>query len=225
MDNGGGRGGVSEAGSQRELARSFEAQLIEDVIAARERLANDDIASNRRDVIRATFAAIEGVAWLCRSRVLDTALSMREIDPLTTLAMRERSYLVTASGDVREQSRFIALPAMMKLVVKQARRLSPELEISFSDPGWDSLHRAIEIRNRVTHPKSLADLTISHSDLQTIADGFHWILSQVEKILVATIAAFRLFNVDVRALLDELKNGDPTALAAYRQAIATTPDD
>ncbi len=208
----------------KRVLRSFESQLIEDVISARERLAAVDTQASRRDVVRATFAAIEGIVWLCRRQVLEISASMTEVDALTILALREQTYSVTERGLINKQTRSVPLQAMIKLVVRQARKLNQSLNIDFNEPGWDDLLLAIKIRNRATHPKSLDDLQISDDDLISVNSGFHWLLAQAENILGAAVQAFRLFNADARDLLEALKAGDPAALAAYRYEIAAAFD-
>lgn len=49
-------------GKDRELEESFERVLSEDILAAIARRERDDSQTNRRDVVRTSFAGIEGLA-------------------------------------------------------------------------------------------------------------------------------------------------------------------
>ncbi len=63
-----------------------------------------------------------------------------------------------------------------------------------SDALWDDLHTAIEIRNRITHPKSARDLEVSGVDgmlVSEIGDEFnshlnkfaHWLMQKEQKLI------------------------------------------
>lgn len=197
------------------LGQSFVAQLVGDVIAADTRLASDNIATNRRDVVRTRYAAIEGLVWIMREHVHTTMRELAYLTPLADLALRERSYVVTDSGDVKEQVRFTPLRQAIRLIVGQARLLSPDLDVTFTEPGWQALKDAALIRNRVTHPRSVGDMTISADDLARLGAGMAWLLATTEYVMSRTSLSFKWFNEEARVLLISLQRGDPDALAAY----------
>jgi len=172
-------------------------------------------------VVRSTFAAVEGASWLCREHVRAIAASMNGLSPLADLALRERSYIVTNDGDLVEQVRFVTLSATIRLTIKQAMLIEPDLSVDFSHVGWARFKSAITIRNRVTHPKTIADLLISSTDMQTINQAFTWMLATTEYVMGATAHAYRAWVADMRGLLEALKSGDADALEAYHAALST----
>ncbi len=203
-----------------DLGRTFLAQLIGDIIDCRQRLAAEDSDAGRRHLVRTVFAAIEGVVWTCREHVLAIASSMGTLQPLAGMALREQTYMVSERGDVVEQIRFVTLPAMLRLIAKQAQLIEPELTVRFDNSGWQNLKEAIVIRNRITHPKLVTDLAISDADVTIVNSGFTWTLATTEYIMASANLAHRWRNEDLRTLLGRLESGDPAALAAYQVALA-----
>lgn len=146
---------------------SFTAILVGDVLAARETLSAANTQVNRRTLVRASLAAVEGLVWLCRQHVRETAEQMGELTPLADMALREQSYTVTRSGEVIEALRYIPLATSIRLIAKQAIQLHLSLRVSFDDAGWSKMLTAIEIRNRITHPKAILDLDVQGRRLQS----------------------------------------------------------
>lgn len=197
--------------------------LIEDVIASQTALSVSDTPVNRRNLIRTTFAAAEGLIWLTRQHVRESAQAMDQLSPLADLALTEQSYQITASGEVVEAVKFVPMSTSIRLIVRQAQLIAPELEIDFNDAGWQSLRQAIERRNRLTHPKALVDLDVTETDLTTCERGFEWLLAVTTNILSQTTQELAVYSVLTRKLLNDLKNGNPAALAAYYALLDTDP--
>ncbi|MBJ6121393.1 hypothetical protein JAO74_06270 [Sphingomonas sp. BT553] len=191
----------------------FASILADDVIRAYASLDQQKDAPNRRNVIRSVFVAIEGLVWTCREHVRDTAASLDELTPLANLALREMTYTVTEQGLLLEQVRFITLPAMLRLVTRQAQSLATELSVDFGGPGWAALKTAMAIRNRVTHPKSLDDLTVTIHDLSTVRTSFQWIASTTTYIMEMMNARLLQHNTDMAEIMKRLDAGDPVACA------------
>jgi len=195
------------------------ALLIEDVIAARNRLATVDSQTARRDVVRASHAAIEGYVWEMRQHVASDLARLEALTPTADLALREISYNVTTDGKIVEQPRGLPLPIAIRLAVSQAMLISPEIQVDFSEAGWSYLRQAVIVRNRITHPKLISDLTITKSDLNAVASGLFWVVATGDYVLASTNLALTQHNKAFRDILDRLKAGDPDALAEYQAAL------
>jgi hypothetical protein len=205
---------------ERSRSATLIALLIDDVIAARNRLAGADSQTARRDVVRASLAAMEGYVWEVRQHIASTLAELEELTPMADLALREISYLVTTDGKIVEQPRWLPLPTAIRLVVSQAMLVSPEIQVDFSEAGWSYLRQAVTVRNRITHPKLIDDLTITDGDLKAVASGLSWVVATGNYVMASTNLAFVRYNVAFRDMLDRLKAGDPDALAAYQAALA-----
>lgn len=199
--------------------RGLLASLTEDVIAAREALSGSDTPVNRRNLVRTTLIAVEGLVWEARKEVRQIAEDMDELTPLADLALQERSYQVTARGEVVEAIKYISLPTSIRLVVRQAELLSHDVKIDFADDGWGKLLKAIEIRNRLTHPKSLSDLGLSDAEINIVNESFEWVLGEFSGLLASVVGAFRNYSEKIKELTDALLRGDPQALQIYNAVL------
>lgn len=200
---------------ERSHSAPFMALLIEDVIAARERLTAAHTQTARRDVVRASLAAIEGVTWVAREHVRKVLAELEQLTPVADLAMRELSYSVSERGQPIEQVRGLPLLTAVRLVVWQARIICPEISVEFSAAGWSDLRQAVNIRNRITHPKPDQDFAISDDDLAVVGSGMSWLLATVEYVMASTNLAFAQSNDLLREIVHRLSVGDPDALAEY----------
>ncbi|MFZ5748094.1 MAG: hypothetical protein ACOY45_10635 [Pseudomonadota bacterium] len=208
-----------------DITPTFTRSLLTDILVAREHLAEHDEQPRRRNLVRASFAAIEGLVWLLRCHVLDVGNNMGEIGPTEMLALQDRGYAVGDRGKLRETAQFLPLKTAIRLAVRLAQRIDSDLAIDFDDSGWSSLDRAIDVRHRITHPKSETDLVVSDSDLIIVNEGFAWLLAVTKKAMHATNHAARAFLDDSRALLTALEAKDPEALAMYNALLHRDEDD
>lgn len=210
---------------QAEAMRTaFIRILIEDVIGALALHEMDGSQSHRRHLIRALFTAIEGMVWTYREHVVGVAKSCDTLTFEEELAFSEVSYSVTSQGKIVELARFVPLLAMFRLTTKLAERLDQNLIVRFDDTGWEALRRTVEIRNRITHPKSEADLEISEPDLSTCRVGFDWLFELSLMAMESTNVAYRKFTEELGSILESLKRSDPDTIAAYDAAAKSIQD-
>ncbi|MGZ8286065.1 MAG: hypothetical protein ACXW27_11175 [Allosphingosinicella sp.] len=209
----------------RSRTAAFMALLIEDVIAARERLATARTQTARRDVVRSSLAAIEGMTWVAREHVRIALDELDELTPIADLALREISYSISENGKLNEQTRPVPLLAAIRFVVSQAKVLVPELSVDFSGTSWSNLRRAVDIRNRITHPKPDQDLAISDNDLAVVGSSVSWLLATVEFVMAGMNLALTHYNDLARDLVQRLISGDPEALAEYHAAVREIEGD
>lgn len=193
--------------------------LIEDVMAARERLDSTDTQGARRDIVRASMAAMEGMMWLAREHVRGALNTFNELTAIADLALREQTYVVSENGKLIIQERSIPLPHAIRLIVSQAAIISPDIDVEFSVPGWSNLKQSISIRNRITHPKPGADLTVSDRDLAHVASALSWLTATVDYVMASTNLSLIEYSERAKDLVERLLAGEPEALADYRSAL------
>ena len=200
-----------------DIAPTFLRTLITDVLVANEHLAAQDDQAHRRNFIRTTFAAIEGLVWLLRDHVLSVGTDMNYLSPLDTLALQDLGYSVSEKGVLRKTPQYQTLKTAIRYAMRQAREINPALTIDYDATGWSNLAIAIDVRHRITHPKRASDLIIEKKELDATSSALNWLLATVEEAMQTTTAAFRAFNDDSRALLKLLQQGDPEALRLYHE--------
>jgi hypothetical protein len=210
---------MDKRNDERTRVATFMALLIEDVIAARERLTVSHTQTARRDVVRASLAAIEGMIWVAREHVREVLISLEQLSPIADLAMQELSYTISDRGEPTEQVRGLPLLTTVRLVVWQAGIISPEISVDFSAAGWSNLRQAVGIRNRITHPKPDQGLSISDDDLAVVGSGMSWLVATVEYVMASTNLAFAHHRDLLRDTVQRLSAGDPDALAEYHAVL------
>jgi hypothetical protein len=53
-----------------------------------------------------------------------------------------------------------------------------------SGAGWQDTQHLIKVRDRLTHPKNLVDLTVSDEEIAAACRAFHWFIKQLKQLLI-----------------------------------------
>ncbi|HCE94342.1 MAG: hypothetical protein A2Z90_11105 [Burkholderiales bacterium GWA2_64_37] len=178
---------------------SFTHVLVGDVVAAQKRLEASDTQTHRRELIRAAFAAMEGLHWRLKRGILDHADMVTTLSAHERAALLEESYSVDHRGKVRAQPRFLTLPTAIRLVIRIVQRYRPNYEIDFNHAGWSNLQAAVEVRNRLVHPKALSDLNVSDNEGQQALSAFSWLLALVIEVQGETISHLKAIATEASA--------------------------
>jgi len=209
---------------KHELGSTFLGILMDDVLASLRQLEAEGTQPTKRNFIRVLFASVEGLAWLYREHVKSVAVDVGELSSEIEAALRDRTYLVSESGKVTSQPRYLSLVATIRITTRLAQRIDKTVEVDFGSEGWSALKATIELRNRLTHPKSQSDLEISPEDVARAWTGSLWLTRLVVETLTATQRELERYAIDFRDLADKLIAGDPKALAEYRAVLRASDD-
>ena len=139
--------------------------------------ASGDSPFARRTYVRSFFAAVEG--WF---NIIATILLLEPIlhrVPLTSgevAVLSDESYEVDEKGAVLARSaRFVPLYRRVRLAFALTARTSgSDYVLDVSGRGWKAFRHAIEIRNRLMHPKSIDDLAVTDVEMKTILEAQLW---------------------------------------------------
>lgn len=202
---------------------NFMLTLITDVSRAIARRDELDEQSARRDVVRTSFAAIEGLVWVFREEVIDAANSTYGLEPGEEAVLSETTYSIDRSGTVFSQQRFIPLLPCIRLIAGIAERLSGQRTFDFSTAGWQQLRDAAAIRNRITHPKSKDDLILSAHDVTTNVEALYWLLGNLSDAIGGLVSARAKYLGEFKTVLALLRADDPQTTALYN-ALRHGPD-
>jgi hypothetical protein len=194
----------------------FVAELAGDVGRALHRRNHDDSQAARRDLVRTLFAAIEGVSWMFKEHVADALRQMDSLSPEEEIALSEDFHFVNDNGKITTQRRHLSTPATIKLAARLAKRADPNLNIDLGSEGWSKLRDAVSVRNRITHPKRPADMSLGDDEVSSCLVAFYWLLEVATDAMEASIGAMRVHTRVARELLAELQAGDARAWQEYR---------
>jgi hypothetical protein len=118
-------------------------------------------------------------------------------------AMLEEAYTVDDSGKIRAIPRFLTLTGKIRLVVSIVQRYRTNYKVDYSHRGWSNLRAAIKVRNRLMHPKKLADLNVRMTELRQTLSAFYWFLALVIEVLRETLE----YSKEVAARVKTAKAG------------------
>jgi len=161
--------------------------LIDDVAVCTKQEAS---AANRRAFIRAVFAFVEGCTYRFKLLALSYAthrsnsLSIGEISVLSGQTFR-----VDDSGRIRVRRLQISPSANLQMTTRLAARCfnvdTPKP--TDSKRGWNRFNKAVQLRNRITHPNAAAELAVSDAELQLVNHAFIWSVSILALLLTAVL--------------------------------------
>jgi hypothetical protein len=132
----------------------------------------------RRAFVRGCWAYVEAIAFgIKRFTYASCQLGEVDLSPEVHEFLSEHRLLVDPDGYVQVKR----VPAEPLENVKRAFKLSSEIfgldwEPDFGDTGWRRLRESLEIRHRLTHPKRMAEVTVSDGDFQIQKEGIAWFI-------------------------------------------------
>jgi hypothetical protein len=195
---------VDEAGTSAESTDPHVLDpLIMDVATAARALHLCDWPYTRRTYIRTVFAAIEGFTAFLKDKALRSIdIGRLKASPEEELALREESFSVASSGEVKKQQRYLPLDVYIRLLfTTYFDRPRAVRKVNYSDPAWGALKRALKVRHRITHPRKGSDLTIEDDELRDCRRAYAW-------VQITVLEAFAdLLEQHANSAPDEIETG------------------
>src|SRR5690242_15704625 len=129
-------------------------------------------AFTRRTYVRTVFAAMEAMVYGMKQVSLfvhshfKAKLDQDELDLLTETKVY---------GNGKQDVWYPAFKDNVKGTFKAfAKAHGFDCKTDFGNDGWNKFLQAAEIRNRVTHPKSVKDLSLSDDDMNKVQQAVDW---------------------------------------------------
>jgi hypothetical protein len=156
-----------------------------DVDAADGFRKTNDSQFARRTLVRTLFAFIEGLTNQLSSVAAASAPTDTGIfSPGELAALREESYEVNDQGEVETRSARISFKRRIRLAFRSYPRIhGASFNPDLGGQGWSALLDAVRIRDRLTHPKGEADLSLSDGDLTLVATASEWYQDTIVALL------------------------------------------
>jgi len=132
----------------------------------------------RRMFVRASWSMIEGEVFCTKQFALRACeLGGKSLSAEEHVFLSETRVVVDENGAASPKHVHIDTLSNLKRALKVAvSKFELDWAPSFSTQGWEKLARSLELRHRITHPKTTAELTISDSELDIHKDAFAWFL-------------------------------------------------
>lgn len=161
-------------------------------------------ASDKRSLIRATFAAVEGLLSELRQELSQHATSKLSRAQLALL--NEERYSIGNSGIEQVERDHQSLKQRVKFTVHVVQQLHPDYKIDFGDAGWQKLLASLTVRDRLMHPRSRTDLDVADSEIQAAFIGLLWFVTDVLDPGRAGLTAYKQTLDKAKMLADALRN-------------------
>jgi hypothetical protein len=130
----------------------------------------------RRILVRACWSHIEAVVFGLKQMVLTACtLGSEELGAKTQAFLRESEISVDGWGNATVRIIRTDTLKNVKLSLKLASKyFDVPWKPNFRAKAWGQLAESLELRHRLTHPKSAAALFVSDSETEALRDGFLW---------------------------------------------------
>jgi len=170
---------------------SFMKELEKDFILAKSRMDDGPCDSHkRREFVRTTYAAIEAQSWNIRMYLLNELVDRKKISAHEISALKEETYFVSDKGEVKVQSKGYPLKVGLKLIINILKKHDIPIQVNYNSPEWSNIDEVSRIRNRITHPKNMSDITVTLKEAEKCHEAFQL----VANIFVNSILA-QLYNI------------------------------
>lgn len=170
---------------------AFAKVLAEDVAQAKQRMENDPSDSHRREFVRTTYAAIEAQLWQLKMYVMNHVLDKKTASTHELSALKEESYAINDKGEIYIQPKGYSIKLGLRLVYSILKRHGNPIQVDFGSSDWKNIDHALKIRNRVTHPKCMSDISVTPEEAECCYQAFLY----VNNFLLTTILGSALVGI------------------------------
>lgn len=183
------------------------------------RFGSSEDQTERRAMVRAVFAYIEGACFSLRRAAIDLAkLFQVDLSPGEVQIANEVSYGLTEKGGVEERVLLTpTLPNVRFAMSLFAKSVNAEYEFPAGEVEFEKLRSAQLVRNRLTHPRTGSELLVSDDELKAVECAAEWFSGEVGKLYV--VCTMRILS-GIDGILDEDKRqAARTAEGNYKVAV------
>lgn len=139
-----------------------------------------------RIAIRTIFSIIEGLCNSMKEAAFFLAKTTNVDFRKEEIAIiNEESFYLADNGEAKIKRPNIKTSSNLRFAFKifaRAARSDFELDVE-KDKGWEEFQEALNIRNRITHPRRTKDLTISKDDFDKVTRVYGWVITSKNQLL------------------------------------------
>ena len=152
-------------------------ELLKDSKAAEEALDAAPTQFTKRAYIRSVFAYIEGSVWLFKQAATfaDKNSKSPELSAGEHALLSDESYELNGAGKAESRPKFLRLPDNLLFTIRVCNQLfKSDIEVEKGSKEWQRFCTQQQVRNRITHPKSLLDYTVSDAEIEECKQMVGW---------------------------------------------------
>ena len=130
----------------------------------------------RRALVRAAWAHIEGTVFAVKQLVLRACdLGSVELTASDREFLSELLIVVDSVGNAKLESKWCDTLTNVKKTFKLAAACFVlDWRPNFGTQGWQQIIELLEVRHRVTHPKSVEQLELTDEEVEVYRNAFAW---------------------------------------------------
>lgn len=159
-------------------------ELVSDVEAAKK--LNTDYCHEdfiKRTYTHSFFALVEGVTAQLKQVALEANEKAHIFEAYEIELLTEQSGFLASNGVAKQvRAKLQLMPNIIFSLNYAAKALSLNFEVN-KNSGYESMLKAIKIRDRITHPKSKASLIINNHDMNVLGNANAWFRDETVRLL------------------------------------------
>jgi len=146
----------------------------------------------RRVLIRSSWSMIEGTVFCAKQLTLRACeLGSINLPAGEHVFLSELRFIVDQAGNAKVNSvREDTLSNLKRALKIVALRFDVAWKPDFGGKGWQALTSSLDIRHRLTHPKSSSELEVSDHELSLHQAGFGWFVQSFNGFQLALLAKY-----------------------------------
>lgn len=142
----------------------------------------------RRTFIKSLFSCFEGTIWVLKKLCLyiDSVQNLKNLTFGEKCMLEDTNYDLKDNGEVKGTQKFLKIEDNLRFAIKVLNKvIDAEVEIDTNSKTWNDLKYAIQIRNRIMHPKWQSDLSICDEEMTRVLNVYNWLVVFLDKIIEA----------------------------------------
>lgn len=161
----------------------------------------------RRQFARTIFAAMEGGIYVFKQLAL---LEVRELELSLSageeLFLDEVEYKLNEHGELKSHRAKIRFIQNLKFAFRTFAKIHGlHLTLQTDGDGWCALMESIKVRDRLTHPKQIDDLTVTDREFERLEKAYNWFASTAETYFIEASGALNVKADDTRERVELLE--------------------
>jgi hypothetical protein len=129
----------------------------------------------QRALVRAFFAAVEGLSYQLRQVTLATLGKSKLLTYSERALLAEERYFIDDKGQSKSTSAFLQFPQSLLFSINTyVKNHGAEFSPDLSGHGWHAFRRTTNVRHRVTHPKSASSLILTEVEIEDLMVASKW---------------------------------------------------
>jgi hypothetical protein len=129
----------------------------------------------RRALVRGVFGSMEALLFAMKNEAVLSHEEHGDLQDGEVALAKEISYALDDKGRVVEVPAKLAFRSNFLFAFRAyARSSGREYNVDVQGKFWGALMRSVAVRDRLMHPKSAADLTVTDKELEDVVSAHMW---------------------------------------------------